>query len=336
MNSLWEDLNDRQKEVLSGRFGLDKSGKPQTLAALGGRYKVTRERIRQIESSGVSMLRAKISANAAAQDILERAKKFLKDAGGVARTEALLAHIETFVEGMTENHLAVLTEATKAFHFYPADRNFHSFYYLDKPSLKAASSFVDQWAVFLRNKKEHVLGGKYEDFLNEFLKKKGAKREVAESFLGITKKIHRSPYGDFGLSEWTEILPRTIRDRVYLVLKKKKEPLHFRVIARTINEISFDKHQASAPTVHNELIKDERFVLVGRGMYALAEFGYEPGTAKEVIAKILKRHGPLKPREVILAVQKERFFRPNTVLVNLQNKNHFRRLQNGTYEIREA
>lgn len=336
MNSLWEGLNDRQKEVLSGRFGLDKSGAPQTLAALGARYKVTRERIRQIESSGVSMLRAKISSNSAIQDILDRAKKFLKDAGGVARTEALLAHLATFVEGMNENHLAVLTEATKAFHFYPADRHFHSFYYLDKPSLKAATSFVDQWTVFLRNKKETVLGGKYEDFLNEFLKKKDVKREVAHSFLGITKKIHRSPYGDVGLSEWTEILPRTIRDRVYLVLKKKKEPMHFRIIAKTINDIAFDKNQASAPTVHNELIKDGRFVLVGRGMYALAEFGYEPGTAKEVIAKILKRNGPLKPREVILAVQKERFFRPNTVLVNLQNKNHFRRLQNGTYETREA
>jgi hypothetical protein len=336
MNTLWEGLNDRQREVLTGRFGLDKSGKAQTLAALGERYSVTRERIRQIESSGTQALRGKIVSHPACQDILEKSRKFLKDAGGVARKEDLLEFLGGFTEGFNENHLALLIEATKAFYAYPEDRHYHSFYYLDKASLKTATSFVEQWAAFLRNKKDHVLGGRYEDFLGEFIKKKGVKREHAENYLSVTHRIHQSPYGDMGLSEWPEILPKTIRDRVYLVLKKKREPLHFRVIAKTINEISFDKSQASAPTVHNELIKDERFVLVGRGMYALREHGYEPGTAREVIAKILKKHGPLKPKDVINAVQKERFFKPNTVLVNLQNKGHFQRLENGTYRIRES
>lgn len=335
-NSLWENLNDRQKEVLSGRFGLDKSGTAQTLAALGQRYNVTRERIRQIESSGIQSLRSHIASDKACQDILERSRKFLKDTGGVARKEALLAHIATFADGFTENHVAILIEATKAFFVYPEDRHYHSFYYLDKASLKTATSFVDQWTSFLHNKKEHVLSGRYSDLLAEFIKKKNVKYDHAVSFLSITKRVHKSPYGDLGLSEWPEIMPKTIRDRVYLVLKKQKEPLHFRIIAKTINEISIDRSQASAPTVHNELIKDERFVLVGRGMYALREHGFEPGTAKEVIAKILKRHGPLKPREVINAVQKERFFKPNTVLVNLQNKAYFQRLDNGTYRIREA
>ena len=112
--------------------------------------------------------------------------------------------------------------------------------------------------------------------------------------------------------------------------------MHFRNIAKAINEMFKTRSQASAPTVHNELIKDDRFVLVGRGIYALREHGYEPGTAKEVIVRILKRQGALRPKDVILAVQKERFFKPNTVLVNLQNRNHFTRKKDGTYVVREV
>jgi predicted Zn-ribbon and HTH transcriptional regulator len=139
-----------------------------------------------------------------------------------------------------------------------------------------------------------------------------------------------------GLAEWAEIQPKTVRDRIYLALKKRGEPLHFRTIAQLINQPGVKVRPASAPTVHNELIKDGRFVLVGRGIYALAEHGYEPGTAKEVIQRVLKRQGPLRPRDVMLAVQKERLFKPNTILVNLQNKNHFRRQEDGTYKVRES
>ncbi len=335
IQALLGGLTDRQREVIVGRFGLDKGGRPLTLASLGTRYKVTRERIRQIESSALSVLRDKIETDGPSQALLQKGRKLLKDAGGVVKADTLLENLAGGIEGLDENRLNLLIEASKAFYFYPADKEFHAFYFLDKASFKSAQSFIDQWAAFLRSKKEHALNGKYSALLDEFLKKRGS-RTAAASFLSISKKIRNNPYGDMGLAEWAEILPRTIRDRVYLILKKKREPMHFRVIAQTVNTVFGQKNPASAPTVHNELIKDERFVLVGRGIYALSEHGYEAGTAKEVIARILKRGGPMRPREVILAVQKERFFKPNTVLVNLQNKNNFQRLADGTYRFREA
>lgn len=336
INTLWDGLSDRQKEVLTGRFGLDKAGKTLTLAALGSKYQVTRERIRQIEASGIAVLRGKIVQSDACNDILERCRKFLRDNGGVAREEVLVIYAGEFAEGITRNQLSVLMEASRAFYHNPGDRNHFAFYYLDKQSLKSAVAFVDQWSAFLKTKKDQVLDGKYHDLLQEFLKKKNVRRDIADSYLSITKKIHQSPYGDIGLAEWLEIKPKTIRDRVYLALKKKKAPLHFRDIAKAINQMPGVKHAASAPTVHNDLIRDPRFVLVGRGMYALAEFGFEPGTAKEVISRILKKHGPLKPKEVIDHVQKVRFFKANTVLVNLQNKSNFERQSNGTYRMRES
>ncbi|HEY4525750.1 MAG TPA: sigma factor-like helix-turn-helix DNA-binding protein [Candidatus Paceibacterota bacterium] len=336
IGDLLEALNERQREVLVGRFGLGKSGKSETLASLGARYKVTRERVRQIEASALQILKKYITQSAGCQEILERGKKELKEAGGALKADELLKFLKEIAEDLTQNQLAMLLESSKSFFFYPEDKDNWHFYALDKNSYKNASLLVDKWTALLRAKKEHVLNGKYESVWDEFVSKRGMKAHHAKNHISISKKIHRNPYGDAGLAEWSEILPRTIRDRVYLILRKKKEPMHFRNIAKAINEMFKTRSQASAPTVHNELIKDDRFVLVGRGIYALREHGYEPGTAKEVIVRILKRQGALRPKDVILAVQKERFFKPNTVLVNLQNRNHFTRKKDGTYVVREV
>ncbi len=333
---LWEGLSARQKEVLTGRFGLEKSGEPLTLAAIGEKYGVTRERVRQIEASALAELRGKIAKDAVSQDIIARAKKYLKDLGGVAPREALLAHVNTFVDGMKENHMNFFLEASRAFFYHAEDKQFRPFYYLDKESLKTASAFIQQWAAQLRGKRATAMGGGYQAELAAYVKKNGVPAEHAEAYLSISKKVGVNAYGDMGLTEWAEIQPKTVRDRIYLALKKEGKPLHFRNIATLINERTTKAKMASAPTVHNELIKDGRFVLVGRGMYALAEHGYEPGTAREVIHRILKRQGPLRPRDVMLAVQKERFFKQNTILVNLQNKQFFRRQPDGTYKVREA
>ena len=336
LSGLLNGLSERQRDILVGRFGLDRAGKPMTLAALGEKYKITRERVRQIEASALKDLKNRVDKDDGCQAILNKGSKYLADNGGVAAQKTLLAHLESVASGITANQLGLLLEVSAGFYFYPADKNFMAFYYLDKAGLKNAQSFLEQWASMLRGKKGEVLQGRYNAFLQEFIQRKKISSAYASNYLSLSKKMHKNPYGDIGLSEWTEIKPKTIRDRVYVVLKKKKEPLHFRAIARTINKTFAERKPASAPTVHNELIKDQRFVLVGRGIYALAEHGYEPGTAKEVIARILKRQGPLRPREVILAVQKERFFKANTVLVNLQNKSHFSRLDNGTYRVREV
>lgn len=329
-------LDNRQREIIVGRYGLGKGNKIQTLAALGARYKVTRERVRQLEVGALKTLKEVMLKDQVWSAVIARGRKYLKDAGGVMRSEAFLEEMQAAAAGLNLHQLQLIADATGSFNFHPEDKNLYAFFYLDKVALRSAVGFVDQWAAFLKGKKQEILAGKYPALLEGFVKQKGLKFSWVNNFLAISKKISRSPYGDVGLAEWAEIAPKTIRDRVYMVLKKKKTPMHFRAIAQTINEVFTNRHRASTPTVHNELIKDGRFVLVGRGMYALREHGYQPGKALDVIKRVLKKNGPLRPREVILAVQKERFFKPNTILVNLQNKAHFVRQANGTYQIREA
>lgn len=56
---LMDSLKDREKDVLFYRFGFNE-GEPKTLEEIGQIYKVTRERIRQIESKALKKLREKI------------------------------------------------------------------------------------------------------------------------------------------------------------------------------------------------------------------------------------------------------------------------------------
>jgi len=87
------------------------------------------------------------------------------------------------------------------------------------------------------------------------------------NYLAASKRFAVGPYGDLGADHWLHVNPRTVRDKAYLVLQRAGQPLHFREIARLVNEL--DERQRSPATVHNELIKDPRFVLVKRGFYSL-------------------------------------------------------------------
>ncbi len=336
LQPLFKDLTERQEAVLSGRFGLVKNAEPETLEAIGKRFGVTRERVRQIEAVSLTAVREKIKKNEAAQDMLADGKKSLKNAGGVAAPAALVASGRSLVSDLNENHLAFLVAASGAFSYRATDKDFAPLYYLDGGALKAVLAFTGSWTSFLRPRKSQLLSGTYDSELKSFAKEKGVQLAHAENFLSLSKKIHANPFGDKGLTEWAEVRPRTIRDRIYLVLKKQGEPIHFQTIASEINKVKFDARTALASTVHNELIKDERFVLVGRGTYGLREHGYEPGTAKEVIHRILKKKGPMKSKDIVEAVQKERLLKQNTILVNLQNRSFFERTKDGVYRVREA
>lgn len=329
-------LKPRQKEVLEARFGLGKAGDGETLAAIGDRLKVTRERVRQIEASGIALARANILKNPEATALLEKTKKYLAGRGGVATKSVVLEYAATLAKGLRENHLDFLAESSGAFKLAHEDDDFNSFYFTGDKELKEAKSFVEAWVNFLNSHKEKVFGGSYETQLASFIKTKSLNGAVAENYLSVAKHIHKNPYGDIGLRDWPEIHPATVRDKIYLVLKKHGQPLHFEDIAVHINKVGFDNQKALAPTVHNELIKDNRFVLVGRGMYGLRELGYEPGTAREVIANVLKNVGPLTPSQVVAQVNKQRFFKQNTILINLQNRSFFERMTDGKYRVREA
>jgi hypothetical protein len=158
-------------------------------------------------------------------------------------------------------------------------------------------------------------------------------KEVANHYLAISKKFGKNIYGDFGLTDWEEVSPKVSRDWIYLILKKASRPLHFGEIATEIRRIRPSK-KTNTQTIHNELIKDKRFLLVGRGIYGLRESDQLPaGTIRDILIHILKTEGPMKPKELITKVLKNRIFKETTILFNLQNKKYFERMPSGEYSV---
>ncbi len=134
----------------------------------------------------------------------------------------------------------------------------------------------------------------------------------------------------YGLSNWPEINPKGIKDKAYLAFKEAGEPLHFSKVSKLIEN-------SNTQTVHNELIKNDKFVLVGRGIYALAEWGYEPGKVKDVIKRTIKNaNQPLERDEIVEKVLDKRFVKKNTILLNLSDKEKFKKREDGKYDIRSA
>lgn len=323
-------LSTRQKDILRKRFSLsDKPKGALTLAELGKSYGVTRERIRQIEAGALGAVRRKILSSPSAMSVLAVIHKHVQREVGVIREASLVDILKNELRSTPRpQELLFILEAEGRLTLYPEDNDFYSFWYKDNESLADAKNTIERVGEFFGDRKQEMLewGAKAYDKLSGSEKAK----------LAISKKFGSNVYGNYGLMEWPEINPKTIRDRSYLVLKKFSRPTHFREIARLISECKFDEKPVFASTVHNELIKDRRFVLVGRGVYALSEQGYSPGTTREVIAGILRSKGPLRANEVVRLVAAVRQFKESTILLNLHNREYFRRLNDGRYHVNEA
>ncbi len=265
---LLEDLNPRQKNILSRRFALiGPSRDGLTLSELGQKYGVTRERIRQIEEAAFQSVRKKIKLGMG-KPVFAFVKSYMDKQGGVASENALLKEVSAeFGAGLEPLQLHFLLEAEDSYRFHSEDKDFQPFWFNDAKNFQLAKSLVQETYRHLKDSKAEILRDKnFQEVFPMLAKALNVPEAVSENYLAISKKFGANQYGDFGLLEWPEINPKTVRDRAYLVLKNLGKPLHFRDIATHIKERKFDTKNVHASTVHNELIKDSRFVLGGRGL----------------------------------------------------------------------
>jgi len=329
ISELLTDFNPNQVKVLSGRFGL-KNGEELTLQSIGDEIGITRERVRQIEEYSIKKLTPKIKEKAG--EFLKFSNKHLLDLGGVRRDDNFINDIKYLLK-LNENAVKNADQKIRFLYFIAETPNYqtedddmHGFWYSDDKAKNKFLDLVKNLTTFLRKSDKKAI-------LEDKAHLKYSKDFVSGHLISIPKHFGSNIFGDFGLREWPEIEPRGIRDKIYLVLRKYGKPLHFEEIAKQIKNFAFDNKPVHAQTAHNELISDDRFVLVGRGIYGLKELGYEPGTVKDVIVRLLKKNGPLTAKEVVNSVAKDRFFKENTVLLNLQNRQYFKKLPDGRYAV---
>lgn len=336
INNLISDLKPRQREVLIGRFGLE-DGEKKTLASLGEKYDITRERVRQIEEEALKMAQERLRKERASEEILNSITSHLNNLGGLRRDCLFVPEIKAILKdnNLHHWHLRFISEISGQPLYYPDDADFHNFWYLDEKNIGIVSRFVLRLEKLIINKKEDlVVHQKFDTYFIKAARVHNIPDFIGLNYISVSRKFNINPFGDWGLNDWEEINPKTVREKSYLILKKQDQPLHFREIAETINKTGFGGRLAHPQTVHNELIKDPRFVLVGRGIYGLAERGFKPGIAREIISQILKEEGPLPLEKIIDLVQKQRFLKNNTIILNLQNKKYFKKLEDGRYTVK--
>lgn len=325
------------QEVLGRRFGL-LSGKPETLEAIGATYGITRERVRQIEAHALSLLQ-KQEAKKLLQPFVKKARSYFERSGGLKRRDIALQELgASWGQSRPERERAeFLLEASRSFLYQPETAALHSFWALDAGAVKRSGDFIKAAAALLKETHAVVPEAGLAEFLLKARRRAFAGQnpgpEALRAYLETSKLIGKNPFGHYGLADWSEVNPRGVRDYAYLVFAAVKRPLHFRELAREMNVRLKTNHPAHEQTVHNELIKDPRFVLVGRGIYALKEWGYESGTVREVLAGILHNAAPLTREEIMEKIKAQRMVKENTIFLNLQNRKYFMRLADGRYTV---
>lgn len=324
--------NPRVREIIERRFGL-RDGKPETLESIGQSHDITRERVRQIQDVGLKVLKSD-EVLSLFVPIFQYLDNLFSEHGNLMGEEHLYS-LATNTDGFhpLRGHLYLVLTLGKPYQKIINDSRFHPYWTADISARDRAEKVVD-FLINHLNKEKRVF---HEPDLLDILSRKHSNlpSQMFNVVLDIAKEIDKNNFGEIGLVHWPEITPQGVKDRAYLVLRKKGEPLHFREIASLINEMGLSSRPAYPQTVHNELIKDPRFVLVGRGTYAPKEWGYEPGTVSDVIKKILKeKKKPMTKKEIVDAVLTQRRVKPTTVVLNLQRSPNIVRLRNDKYTLK--
>lgn len=308
----------RTKEIVWARFGL--SGKRQkTLEAIGHEYGITRERVRQILGTAFSAVRQKRDEERFV-GISDRIVSVIEEHGGIMTVPALYAEItggskkesgalSFFLQGF-RSAVKELKETSRRERAYAtasfSEGDWRELHSTAEKVLSEAGRVLGEREFYASAKKAGVVVGERRFF----------------DLLSVSSRIMRNPFGYWGFADSDEISPRGTREKARLVLTMNGSPMHFKEIAERIDEAGLQKKGRTThpQTVHNELIKDSHFVLVGRGLYALSDWGYKKGTVRQVIADVLREHGGSMSRdEIVSAVSKARKVKRSTIVINLNS-----------------
>jgi hypothetical protein len=330
VKKLLSALPERSRAVLEARFGLGKTTERVTLESIGERYGITRERVRQIENHALQSLR-KSPAFGDAQAAFKELERIVDSLGGIVCEDDLLNFITK--DQSMQNYIYFLLVLGDPFKYRKEDNEVRRCWYVDPELAAKVETALKNLYQGLADEDLIPEGEMLDRFLKELqnINDKHRNEEVLRRWLSISKQIGKNPLGEWGPARSPNVKTKGVRDYAYLAVKKHGSPLHFREVASLIEKM-FNR-AAHVATTHNELIKDQRFVLVGRGMYALKEWGYSQGVVRDVIRNILREQGPLTRDQIVEKVLKERHVKPGTVVVNLQNQKYFKRGKDARYTL---
>lgn len=335
INNLLLLLSEKEKDVIKRRFSLNGVEK-HTLEQIGKSFAVTRERVRQIEKNALSKMRRNVF-NTSLRHLHEFTINVVEENGGLIREDSLVDSVckilpSSLKVDKSSLHLSfVLHEKIECIgntiHFHPYVRRKD----LSDVALQNASGKLINQLHKYGNVKS--LERMHKD-LGMVLKEMSFDGKMMKAMIDIDKRLALLNGDLVGLLEWRHVNPRTLRDKILYVLRAEKKPMHFTEIANGISKLHFDNRTLNIQAVHNELIRHGQFVLIGRGIYALDEWGYESGTVLDVIERLLKEKKEMSQEEIIEDVLKQRHVKKITIILALKNDEKFERVGRRRYKLR--
>lgn len=322
---------EREREIITRRFGL--FDRRETLEQIGELLGITRERVRQLEKAILGKLR-NAAENGKIKSLNEYEKvivRTLSEMGRVARIQDITDKLLGKTTDQRErSHVAFIGTLAPALTIIDEnDDYYHSIGISEYGDSKKVRNQVDTIVSVIKKHGEPLtIEQLHEKLSYEHPNHVKALASLSKSLASLGNK--------WGLQKWPTVNPKNIRDKIFVILAKSKKPMHFSEISKHIKESNFKRKNVTTQAIHNELIKDSRFVLIGRGIYALSSWGYERGTVSDIIAKVLKDSPvPLHRDEIVRRVLKSRQVKETTVLLNLQSKPQFKRVAKATYTFAE-
>ncbi len=328
-------LSQKEKDVIVKRFSLNNEPK-MTLEKIGRQFSVTRERIRQIEKIALGKLKRTIKSTKL-NEISVLALEIINNKGGVSTESALISEILNVLgssQDIDANIIRLALNITPELEKTEKSNVYYPFWRVSELAESTIRAIVKTGISLLNKAGDVMKPDTLAAEVQKSLKSKNFEPEKSTilSALEVDQRIKKMDSG-FGLMSWRHINPRSIRDKAYIILKEKNEPMHFIDIANNISEAGFDRKVVTTQAVHNELIRYDQFVLVGRGLYALKEWGFKRGTVADVIEGLLDKKSPLSKQEIIKGVMKQRQVKKGTISLNLQKNKHFVRVGRAMYAL---
>jgi len=320
---------EREKEIISRRFGLN--GNKETLEQIGEMLGITRERVRQLEKAILVRLSLAAGAGKIPELIVveKLIKRHLTEMGRAAKISNLSDKIYEKSTSLAEqaNLIFIGTISPALTLVDENDKYYYGLAISDYGDAKSVLASIDKIVALIKEHKSPMTVDELDSRLDY------EHPSYITAIASLSK--HLSSLGDlWGLSKWPTVNPKNIRDKIFVILDEHKSPMHFSEISKSISNSDFRRKNVTTQAIHNELIKDPRFILVGRGIYALDSWGYSKGTVADVITKILKdAKEPLSRDEIVRRVLKVRQVKETTILLNLQNRSLFSRVDKNTYTI---
>lgn len=332
----------KEQLVLFRKFGLT-NGKETPLQRIGEDYGLTRERVRQIENQGLMRFRRLIIGNDKYLKVIEEAKKILDANGGFLVEDDFLAKLlNKGIGKFNSQELKMIIVSDFDIYYLKRNKRLWKGFYIDpiyedlltEMSIHIVNYFEKKSAAedlyeFV-DKLKAKFSGEYEDI--QYLENNLFYTNFFKSVKGVA-----TFYGKVGLDTFTEVNPKTIKQKVLYILRRINKPLHYQEMATKVMEW-FPEKPVKVNTVHNELVKNnDLFVNMGLGIYGLKEWGFEGGSVKDIIERILKRmERPMAIKEISKEVLKEKMVSPNTIVLTLQKyKDMFERVEKGVYQLKK-